>query len=50
MGGPSGLYVRSAYIGTILLESDGDTGPVNLSESIGCDVDYAQEENWNEWA
>jgi hypothetical protein len=32
----------------MLLESDEDSGSINFSESSDSDVDYAQEENWNE--
>ena len=48
MAGPSALHVTSVDISRILLESDDDSGSINFSESSDCNVDYAQEENWNE--
>jgi len=44
----SGLYVASADIRRVLLESDDDgSGHINVIEGNDSDVDFAQEENWN---
>lgn len=48
MTGPLGLPVTSADISRMLLESDNDSTAINFSKSIGCDVNYAWEEKWNE--
>ena len=48
MAGHSGLYVASADIRRVLLESDDDgSGHINVIEGNDSDVDFAQEENWN---
>ena len=51
MAGHSGLYVASADIRRVLLESDDDdddgSGYINGIEGNDCDVDFAQDENWN---
>lgn len=50
MAGHSGLYVASADIRRVLLESDGGddySGFINFTEGNDSDVDFASEENWN---
>jgi hypothetical protein len=44
----SALCVSSAEISRILLETCDGSGCINFSERNDSDVDYAQEENWNE--
>jgi hypothetical protein len=49
MADHSGLHVTSADISRMLLErDDDDSGHTNFIESSDSDVDFAQEENWNE--
>lgn len=47
MAGHSGLYVASADIRRVLLESDDDDGCINFIEGNDNDVDFAQEETCN---
>jgi len=48
LAGHSGLYVASADIRRVLLESDDDDdGCINFIEGNDNDVDFAQEENCN---